>query len=67
VIAQLGLLRKNTFRALAYVFVGLTFMIVSTLFDSDAIPKLLGLLGGALVVISGIWWIGRRLLELSPN
>ena len=70
IVAQLGFLRKNVFKAFAYIFLGLALMIVNAtvMFISDPVLQFISLIAGAFVVIiSGALWMGRTLLELGRN
>src|SRR6267143_2012412 len=66
-IAQLGFRRKNTFRALFLVALGLITMTAdATIFSrSDPLFPFSGLLGGIVIVILGTNWLAKTLLELS--
>jgi len=68
-IAQLGFLRKNTFRALFLVALGLITMTAdATIFSrSDPLFPFSGLLGGIVIVILGTNWLAKTLLELSRS
>jgi predicted ester cyclase len=66
-MAQLGFLRKNTFRALYLVAFGLVTMTADAtiLSRSDPLFPFSGLLGGIVIVILGTNWLAKTLLELS--
>ena len=66
-IAQLGFLRKNLFRALFLIALGLITMTADAtiFFRSDPLFPFSGLLLGIVVVILGTNWLGKTLLQLS--
>ena len=66
-IAQLGFLRKNTFRAILLIAVGLIIMTADAtiFFRYDPLFPFSGLLLGIVEVIWGTRWIGKTLLAFS--
>jgi len=66
-IAQLGFLRKNLFRAFFLIALGLITMTADAtiFFRSDPLFPFSGLLLGIVVVILGTNWLGKTLLQLS--
>ena len=66
-IAQLGFLRKNLFRAFFLIALGLITMTADAtiFFRSDPLFPFSGLLIGIVVVILGTNWLGKTLLEIS--
>ncbi len=68
-IAQLGFLRKNVFRALFLIALGLITMTADAtfFFRSDPLFPFSGLLAGIVVVILGTYWLGKTLLAFSKT
>ena len=66
-MAQLGFLRKNVFRAFFIVALGLILVVVNALifYRSDVLLQLPGLLVGSLEIALGTRWLGKSLLVLS--
>ena len=68
VVAQLGLLRKNTQKSLAYILVGIILLFVSFvnfLLNSEPILLLIGLMCGTVIIMGYVRWMVRRLLEFG--
>jgi len=66
-MAQLGFLRKNVFRAFFLVAFGLILIVANALifYRSDVLLQLPGLLAGILEIVLGTRWLGKSLLVLS--
>lgn len=68
-MAQLGFIRRNVFKAFFIIALGLITMTAdaTVFFGSDLLFPFSGLLAGIVVVILGVHWMGKTLLALGKT